>query len=242
VNFAGLGKFGVILADPPWDYRDKGHDRRIDRQYSVMTLDEICALPVQSIAERDCVLFLWVPGPLLFEVGPPVMKAWGFTYKENVAWDKEIAGMGHYFRMRHELLLFGRRGDPPEVAKPDRPPSVLEARRKGHSEKPPETYGMIERMYRGLSKVELFARRRRLGWTPWGDDPALADLMLPLETPEPLHNRVTERSDSDECNSPRLHKAIALLEQALEEGDATKPCWKNRNRLLDAIALLERCF
>ena len=46
VELSTLGKFGVILADPPWAYQDLGHSRRIDRQYSTLSLDEVCALPV----------------------------------------------------------------------------------------------------------------------------------------------------------------------------------------------------
>jgi N6-adenosine-specific RNA methylase IME4 len=52
-------KYGVILADPPWDYTDKGHSRRIDKEYRTMSLANICALPVAAIAESNSVLFLW---------------------------------------------------------------------------------------------------------------------------------------------------------------------------------------
>ena len=51
IPFRDLGRFGLIYADPPWDYSDKGHTRRIDRQYQPMTLEAICALPVASLAE-----------------------------------------------------------------------------------------------------------------------------------------------------------------------------------------------
>jgi hypothetical protein len=48
------------------------------------------------------------------------------------------------------------------------------------------------------------------------------------------------QSHSDETNRTRLTEAIAMLDQALEESPASKPCWANRNRLLDAIVLLEK--
>jgi len=48
---------------------------------------------------------------------------WGFEYKTQAIWDKEMIGLGLIFRNRHEVLLYGSRGNPP---KPDYiPPSVF---------------------------------------------------------------------------------------------------------------------
>ena len=40
-----------------------------------------------------------------------------------------------------------------------------------HSEKPAEYYELIERLYPTAKKVELFARKRRAGWSSWGNEP-----------------------------------------------------------------------
>ncbi len=170
-SFADLGKFGVILADPPWSYKDLGHTRRIDRQYPVMSVTEICARPVTDIALPDCVLFLWTTAPLLPD-GLTVMQSWGFSYKSNLVWDKQIAGMGHYSRIRHEHLLLGIKGKP-GISAVHNVPSIIQARRTKHSVKPMEVYRIIESMYPHLPKIELFARRRRFGWAAWGNDAAL---------------------------------------------------------------------
>ena len=159
-------RYGVILADPPWSYRDLGHSRRIDKQYAVMSLDEILRLSVANIALPDSVLFLWTTAPLLPD-GLDVMRAWGFKYKSNVVWDKEIFGMGHYARIQHEHLLIGTRGKPPPVADHSIP-SVIRARRGKHSVKPVQAYELIERLYPTLTKMELFARNSRAGWDCWG--------------------------------------------------------------------------
>jgi N6-adenosine-specific RNA methylase IME4 len=45
-----------------------------------MTIDDIYNLPVDKIADDDCVLFLWVTFPLLQE-GLETIKRWGFQYK-----------------------------------------------------------------------------------------------------------------------------------------------------------------
>ena len=56
---------------------------------------------------------------------------------------------------------------PPPSARPD---SVIEAPRREHSRKPDEVYGLIERMYPDLPRIELFARQVRPGWAAWGNE------------------------------------------------------------------------
>ena len=76
-------KYGVIYADPPWQYKvysKKGMGRSAESHYPTMNIEDIKALPVADLADKDCALFLWVTFPCLLE-GFEVLKAWGFTYK-----------------------------------------------------------------------------------------------------------------------------------------------------------------
>jgi hypothetical protein len=73
---------------------------------------------------------------------------------------------------QHELLLLAARGSPPAPTPPDRVASVIRSRRGPHSEKPQLVYEMIERIYPALPKLELFAGRRREGWSAWGNQAA----------------------------------------------------------------------
>ena len=62
-------KFGTILADPPWQFQNRTgkvapEHKRLNR-YGTMTLDDICALPVDDIAAEPSHLYLWVPNALL---------------------------------------------------------------------------------------------------------------------------------------------------------------------------------
>ena len=80
--------------------------------------------------------------------------------------------MGYWFRGQHELVLVGVRGEfspPPES---DRIPSVIRSRRARHSEKPDSIHELIEKSWPNLSessRLEMFARRKREGWTLWGN-------------------------------------------------------------------------
>jgi len=164
-----LGRFGVIYADPPWAHEfaaDNGRNVGLNH-YPTLSLEQVCALPVEDICAVDCLLFLWSPPPLLQEA-LQVIRAWGFSYRTNAIWDKEVFGMGYYFRGQHEHLLLATRGEPPTPRPADRPSSVIRARRGEHSRKPATAYRLIERMYPSLRKVELFARNSRPGWKSWG--------------------------------------------------------------------------
>lgn len=164
------GKYNLILSDPPWRYEHvKTESRAIENHYPTMTLDEICALPVAGLADDDAVLFLWATSPKLAEA-MRVIEAWGFEYRTCMVWVKDKIGMGHYARQRHELLLIARRGSPGVPLPADREDSVIEAPRGQHSEKPLAAYEAIERMYPFATKVEIFARNTRDGWSSWGNE------------------------------------------------------------------------
>jgi len=165
-----IGRFQVIYADPPWSYSNTGFDEAADAQYPTMIVEKICTLPVGDLSTDGSVLFLWVPNPLL-EDGLKVLGAWGFQYKTNMAWVKDKArGKGWWLKSKHELLLIGVRSKSPQPA--IRPPSAFEADRGPvHSRKPEKAYEIIEAMYPG-SKIELFSRNNREGWTMWGNEDA----------------------------------------------------------------------
>ena len=163
------GKFGVIYADPPWEYDFSQSDSRtVENHYPSMPIGEICELPIMGLADSNCILFLWATNPKL-EQALLVMKSWGFEYKTNMVWVKERIGMGYYARQQHELLLIGTRGNPPTPPPEQRPSSIISSPRTKHSEKPEETYSIIESMYPKIPRLELFARGNRDEWVSWGN-------------------------------------------------------------------------
>jgi N6-adenosine-specific RNA methylase IME4 len=174
------GKFGTILADPPWQFANRTgkmapEHKRLSR-YSTMTLQEIKELPVPMFAAEKSHLYLWVPNALLQE-GLDVMRAWGFEYKSNIVWFKvrkdggpDGRGVGFYFRNVTEILLFGIRGKNNRTLPPGRRQvNMVATRKREHSRKPDEIYPLIESCSAG-PYLELFARERRKNWTIWGNE------------------------------------------------------------------------
>jgi N6-adenosine-specific RNA methylase IME4 len=161
------GTYSLIYADPPWRYEHSMTDaRRIENQYPTMELEDICSMQVP--AAEDCVLFLWATSPKLAE-SMQVIERWGFTYRTCAVWDKEVIGMGYYFRQQHELLLVATKGTPGAPEESVRTSSVIRSKREQHSKKPELVYELIETMYPKLKKIELFCRESRNGWAGWGN-------------------------------------------------------------------------
>jgi N6-adenosine-specific RNA methylase IME4 len=175
----GSQKFQTILADPPWQFQNRTgkmapEHKRLSR-YPTMTLDDVCDLPVEAVADEPAHLYLWVPNALLPD-GLKVMEHWGFKYKSNIIWYKirkdggpDRRGVGFYFRNVTEVLLFGVRGKNARTLQPGRSQeNIISTQKREHSRKPDEQYDLIESCSFG-NRLELFARGPREGWTVWGN-------------------------------------------------------------------------
>jgi len=102
------GKYNVIYADPPWQYDfAEAKNREIENHYPTMNLDDIKNLKIPC--EENAVILMWVTAPKL-EEAIQVLNGWGFTYKTCAVWDKEIIGMGYWFRGQHELSITKKKG------------------------------------------------------------------------------------------------------------------------------------
>ena len=53
-RFSITKKYSVIYADPPWRYERSKVQGAAEKHYPTMGIDELCALPVETLAEKDC--------------------------------------------------------------------------------------------------------------------------------------------------------------------------------------------
>jgi N6-adenosine-specific RNA methylase IME4 len=79
------GKFGCILADPPWSFLTYGKKRTTPHRgaqdhYQTLTAEAIREIPVGDLAAADCALLMWVVDSHLDEA-IELGKAWGFQFK-----------------------------------------------------------------------------------------------------------------------------------------------------------------
>lgn len=162
-------KYRIIYADPPWKYGNAMPEYVTEPQdyYLLMSTEDICAMPVKDIAEKNAVLFMWTTSPHLPDA-LEVVKSWGFEYKTTFIWDKIKHNMGHYNSVRHEILLVCTRGAcTPDVKKLF--DSVVSIERTEHSKKPEYFREIIETIYTYGNKIELFARVTPEGWDLFGN-------------------------------------------------------------------------
>ena len=181
--------YNIIYADPPWQYKDKSksHGGGAESHYPCMSIDEICELPVAEMCADNCVLFLWVTWPMLYE-SRKVVEAWGFVYKTCAfMWVKtnkranpdqglffpcdsfdDFMGMGRWTRANSEFCLLATKGKPKRVSACVR--QIIYAPVAAHSAKPAQTRKRIVELMGDVPRVELFARQRAEGWDSWGNE------------------------------------------------------------------------
>ena len=178
--FSTSRKYSIIYADPPWRYkvwsRDTGLGRSADSHYSTMEKQDIEALPINEISNKDSVLFLWVTAPCL-EQGLELVKKWGFKYKtigfnwvkQNKKSDSLFWGMGYYTRANAEICILATKGKTlPRISR--RVHQVVLSHVEEHSKKPNEVRKRIVELFGDLPRIELFARKYADGWDCWGNE------------------------------------------------------------------------
>jgi len=169
-------KYQIIYADPAWTfkvYSDKGKNRSAENHYTVSSLEEMKTIPISTISDTNCVLFMWATYPNLKEAFE-LIEAWGFTYKTVAfTWVKQnkkantfFLGLGYWTRANPEICLLATRGLPKRISRSIRNLVISKIRR--HSQKPDEVRGYICELLGDLPRIELFARQKVDGWDAWG--------------------------------------------------------------------------
>lgn len=173
-------KYNIILADPPWSYKDKRdkHPRLCggaSAHYKTTETQDLKVLPVNSLADNNCMLFMWATFPNLPDA-LELIKAWGFKYKTlgfswiktNVKNGKPFFGIGYYTKSNCEICLIGVKGKPIKIS--NKVSSVLIEPREKHSKKPDMVRNKIIELCGDIPRIELFARQKTKGWDVWGDE------------------------------------------------------------------------
>lgn len=177
-DYSVLGKFHVIMADPPWDIH-------MSLPYGTMTDDEMRAMPIPTLQDEG-LLFLWVTGRAM-EVGRECLRVWGYTRVDEVVWVKtnqlqrviRTGRTGHWLNHTKEHMLVGIKTITdasgalkfPSWVNRGLDTDVIVSEVRETSRKPDEVYGLIERMCPGGRKVEIFGRKHntRPGWLTLGN-------------------------------------------------------------------------
>lgn len=183
------GRYDVVYADPPWPmWGSTEKDQAAGKHYDLMSLEEICALPVRSLFRgKNGALFLWCTTPRA-----------NLAFKAIEAWGLHFRGIPFIWAKTNQAgKLINGQGVPPTCTKPTaelcllatmkpkgRPFPLLNSamgqivphERGRHSEKPAVIRENIVTLYGDRPRIELFARERVPGWDCWGNDPKIQEV------------------------------------------------------------------
>jgi len=180
-------RYRTIVADPPWKLQlgPTLTEKRVKPalEYPQMEQHQLLNLPVGLWGEDKAHLYLWATNSTLGDA-LELAKVWGFKYSclitwlkrrvpgegsdgEPSAWDDRWQGLGRYYRITTEHVVFAVRGGLDVMHKDQ--VNFFYAARGRHSEKPAAFYDMVERMSPG-PYLDVFARKRRLGWDVFGNE------------------------------------------------------------------------
>ncbi|SDA02934.1 BZ3500_MvSof-1268-A1-R1_Chr11-1g03224 [Microbotryum saponariae] len=217
LDFSVLGKFDVLVADPPWAIHQ-------ELPYGTLTDDEMLRMPVGSLQDQGGLLFLWVTGRAM-ELGRDCLDAWGYERIDELVWVKtnQLQGLirtgrtGHWLNHSKEHCLVAIRRSPtsssssgstpiPPYFKQGLDTQVILSEVRETSRKPDELYDMIERIVppflevspdehgagtvrRRSRKAELFGRIHnvREGWLTIGNQLGTSDQLYEKELWERLN-------------------------------------------------------
>jgi N6-adenosine-specific RNA methylase IME4 len=169
-------RYACVVMDPPWDLQQKG-GRGAQRHYSLMSVDQIAAMPIPELLEDNAHVWIWTTVATRFLAQRIAEAHWGLTFRSELIWDKRKTGLGNYLRGSHETLLLFTRGKAPILYRGQR--DVVDFPVQEHSVKPAEALVLVQRCSGG-PYLELFARRRFPGFDHWGDEvPGGADIVIP---------------------------------------------------------------
>jgi N6-adenosine-specific RNA methylase IME4 len=165
------GTYRCLVVDPAWPVEKivrhvRPNQRRV-LDYPTMTLDQIRAVPVPTLAAADgCHLYLWFThkfAPAAFDIA----EGWGFNYECIMTWRKNIGFTPFSWMYSTEHVLFCRRGS-------------LDVERKGlrldfdgkvreHSRKPAVFYDRVRQVSPG-PRLDMFSREGHNGFESWGNE------------------------------------------------------------------------
>ena len=170
-------KYNIIYADPAWTFTfwSNKAQRKVSDKYDLMSAEDIYKLPVNEIADKNCILFIWVTYPLLKQ-GLDTIAAWNFNYKtcgfswvkKNKKTDSLFWGLGYWTRSNNELCLLATKGSPKKIS--SKVHQVVLDKIREHSRKPDCVRDRIVQLCGDLPRIELFARQKVKGWDCWGNE------------------------------------------------------------------------
>jgi len=185
-----MKKFDVFIADPPWDYGGTNclakkscfsGGNGVHYPTSKSTALHDMRKHLDRVMNKDSLCFMWTSGATLKEA-ITLMESWGYQFKQVAfVWDKVVGTPGNYTYTQCEFVIVGKKGRIPQPYGQSLVHQFVSSRKGKHSVKPEEVQDRIDKMFWSQNKLELFARRHRVGWTCLGNELSGLDIRDDLD-------------------------------------------------------------
>ena len=162
--------YRTVVIDPPWPVEKIARvvrPNQVAMPYRTMSVEEITRCPVRDLLAPDAFVFLWTTQKYL-PASFRCLEAWGLTYRYTLVW-KKPGGFQPYNSPQYngEFVVVGSRGNP-RYLETKAFPTVFDAPRGAHSEKPEVFYETLRRVTES-PRLDMFNRRAIEGFEGWGD-------------------------------------------------------------------------
>lgn len=239
-DLAQLGKFDVVLIDPPWrirgaqnvsDEKTIFNNNKFTLQYNTMSNEEIMDLDVGQLSDRGFI-FLWTINSQL-QTAFECLNRWGYTFVDRITWvkktnkDSVFIGQGYYLLHSTEICLIGAKKDAEgnylEVVQKVSNDLIFASTQK-KSQKPEQMYHIIERMFPGARKVELFARNHNIrpGWFSIGNQLGVH------------YNWAHDDITCDECKRTIVVGQVRFKHRHVADRDLCHACFSKSGESIDS--------
>lgn len=181
-----MKKFRTIVVDPPWSYGDESRgcdsefnaitSKSVTSKYSgTMDIEEIKNFDIiRKLSADPCLIFLWTVGRYVWEC-PTILERWGFKIElggKLMVWNKlgSVAKAPGGIRSNAEFIVVGSKGNwkRNKWKTTKGLNACFSATNEGHSIKPALFYRTLRKCTHP-PRIDVFARRRHLGFSAWGN-------------------------------------------------------------------------
>ena len=164
--------YRTVVMDPPWPMSKLvtsiTKPTETDIAYPTMELDEIRKIDVRRFLNKNSHLFVWTTQKHLAWTIKTV-EQWGLYHIFTMVWHKPGGmKMDNYPYYNGEFIVVAKMGMPKFVDTKNFP-TVFNAPRGAHSEKPEEFYEILRRVT-AEPRLDMFNRRPIDGFTAWGNE------------------------------------------------------------------------
>ena len=144
--------------------------------FKTLSLGRLLTLNLPARDDAHC--YIWTVNSMI-EITYALARAWGFRPTRMLYWIKQPMGigLGGTFAGCVEPILFCTRGSLPAKRRVDR--NWWLWKRRPHCAKPEAFQDLVETVSPG-PYLEVFARRKRPGWSVWGNEVEPEALIPPL--------------------------------------------------------------